>query len=358
MADGSNVIAKYSYDQLGRRTSKTVDDVNTYFAYDKNGNVIAEYVQDGNDVVWQKDYVYGALGELIYMQSPKTTASNQDAEDLVSFLDAWLCNPDCTQDNLYWDFDDNNQINFVDWAGYCDDFAEAFRDNGRYVLTDFKGSVVGMTDSNGVFIEISYNAWGTPSYTGDLEGLNVLWNGYYYDAETENYYLRNRYYSPLERRFVTQDPRGINPDENWNNPFDVISQYRDGFGLQVYVTGDPINNTDPWGLDTPGCSMPGGSWGNKCWGRCCANHDRCYFLNDCKASSWGDPNASPACKACNAAIWNCFKAGAICPWCKETEDQKKHRYYGECFGGNGEHGYGRKKGPGGTVICEGTKDYK
>jgi len=250
--DVSSILAQYTYDRLGKRMSKTAGSETTYFAYDKFGNVIAEYVQDGNDVVWQKDYVYGALGELVYMQLPKTTTSNQDAEDLIDFLDAWLCNPDCTQDNLYWDFDDNNQINFVDWAGYCDDFAEAFRDNGRYVLTDFRGSVVGMTDSNGVFIEISYNAWGTPSYTGDLEGLNVLWNGYYYDAETENYYLRNRYYSPLERRFITEDPRGINPDGNWDNPFDAILQYSDGFGLQVYCQGDSINNKDPYGLESCG----------------------------------------------------------------------------------------------------------
>jgi len=253
--DVSSILAQYTYDRLGKRTSKTANSETTYFAYDKFGNVIAEYIQDGNSVVWQKDYVYGALGELIYMQLPKTTTSNQDAEDLMSFLDAWLCNPDCTQDNLYWDFDDNNQINFVDWAGYCDDFAEAFRDNGRYVLTDFRGSVIGATDANGSLITIGYNAWGTPSYTGDLEGLNVLWNGYYLDGETGNYYLRNRYYSPLERKFVTQDPRGINPDENWNNPFDAISQYRDGFGLQVYATGDPINNTDPWGLKSICCKI-------------------------------------------------------------------------------------------------------
>ena len=50
--------------------------------------------------------------------------------------------------------------------------------------------------------------------------------------------------------FVTEDPRGTNPDENWNNPFVVISQYKDGFGLQVYCQGDPVNMKDPYGLTT------------------------------------------------------------------------------------------------------------
>ena len=73
---------------------------------------------------------------------------------------------------------------------------------------------------------------------------------HYYDMESGNYYLRNRYYSPFERRFLTEDPHGINPDENWNNPFDIQRQYSDGCGLQVYAQGDPVNNRDGWGLTT------------------------------------------------------------------------------------------------------------
>jgi RHS repeat-associated protein len=78
--------------------------------------------------------------------------------------------------------------------------------------------------------------------------LNVLWNGYYFDSETDNYYLRNRYYSPDERRFLTDDPHGIIPDENWNNPWDITSQYTDGVGLQVYAGFNPISKRDEWGL--------------------------------------------------------------------------------------------------------------
>jgi len=66
-----------------------------------------------------------------------------------------------------------------------------------------------------------------------------LWNG--------NYYLKNRYYSPIERRFLTEDPHGTIPDENWNNPFGILNQYADGYGLQVYAGFNPITGRDDWG---------------------------------------------------------------------------------------------------------------
>ena len=143
-----------------------------------------------------------------------------------------------------------DQVNWNDWyCGYQNlDLEAAFDSNGNYLLTDIRGSVIVKADTDGTVTEISYDAWGTPLYSGDLEGLDVLWNGYYYDSETGNYYLRNRYYSPLERKFLTEDPHGINPDETWNNPFEVMIQYSEGLGLQIYAKCDPLNNHDFYGL--------------------------------------------------------------------------------------------------------------
>ena len=122
--------------------------------------------------------------------------------------------------------------------------------SGRYLVTDFRNSVIAKINSDGTLTQIDYNAWGEPTVSqgGDLEGLSVLWNGYYYDDETGSYYLRNRFYSPQERCFITEDPRGVNPDGNWNNRFAVHTQYGDGYGLSVYAKGDPVNGRDDWGL--------------------------------------------------------------------------------------------------------------
>ncbi len=202
------------------------------------------------DINWSKNYVYGGKDEALYMQLPQTAEMNNALENFVSFIDAWLCYPDCAQDDLQWDVNSDNQIDLTDWAVAVDanDFERAFTINGRYLLTDFHGSVVGEVDLDGNITQIDYNAWGEPivSQGGDIEGLSILWNGYYHDSETGNYYLRNRYYSPQERRFITKDPRGVNPDGNWNNRFAVHTQYRDGYGLSVYAGSDPVNGRDDW----------------------------------------------------------------------------------------------------------------
>lgn len=246
--DGGGIFAEYEYDRLGRQAKRSVSGADTHFVYDLFGNVIAEY-EDGN---WSHDYIYGAAGEVVYMRFPQTTEMNDALENFVGFIDAWLCYPGCTQDDLQWDSNADDQINLIDWAVAVDanDFAGAFMTNGRYLLTDFHNSVIGKVNLDGSVDEISYNAWGIPYVTqgADLEGLSIFWNGYYLDSESGNYYLRNRYYSPVERRFLTEDPHGINPDGNWNNPFGVRRQYSDGYGLRVYAQSDPVNNGDPWGL--------------------------------------------------------------------------------------------------------------
>jgi len=186
-----------------------------------------------------------------HMRSPQTSHMNDALANFIDFAEAWLCYPYCTQDELLWDINADDQINLIDWAAAdANDLSGAFLTNGCYLLTDFRNSVIGKVNPDGGVDEISYDAWGTPyvSQGVDLEGLSILWNGYYFDNETGNYFLRNRYYSPPERRFLTQDPHGVNPDENWNNPFSIKDQYDDGCGLRVYAQGDPLNNRDDWGL--------------------------------------------------------------------------------------------------------------
>ena len=57
--------------------------------------------------------------------------------------------------------------------------------------------------------------------------------GYRYDAETENYYVRNRYYSPAFGRWLTRDLIG----------------YRGGINPYGYVNSSPVGNVDAWGGD-------------------------------------------------------------------------------------------------------------
>nr|WP_145156453.1 RHS repeat-associated core domain-containing protein [Paenibacillus terrae] len=71
---------------------------------------------------------------------------------------------------------------------------------------DGHGNVIGLTDSNGTpVITYSYDPWGK---LVDKKGTlynPFTYSGYYYDEETNLYYLINRYYDPAVGRFISQD---------------------------------------------------------------------------------------------------------------------------------------------------------
>jgi RHS repeat-associated protein len=56
--------------------------------------------------------------------------------------------------------------------------------------------------------------------------------GYRYDAETDNYYVRNRYYSPILGRWLTRDPIG----------------HKGEFNFYGHVESSPVGNVDAEGL--------------------------------------------------------------------------------------------------------------
>ena len=71
---------------------------------------------------------------------------------------------------------------------------------------------------------------------------SIRYAGEYYDAETGFIYLRNRYYDPTQRRFITEDP--IRDGVNWyiycgNNPV----MFFDSSGLEaIAISGSEYDN--------------------------------------------------------------------------------------------------------------------
>ncbi|MBI4510551.1 MAG: RHS repeat-associated core domain-containing protein [Deltaproteobacteria bacterium] len=124
--------------------------------------------------------------------------------------------------------------------------------NGQptYPYYDIQGNVAGvLVGKNARPAErYEYDAYGNAKVYGpagqlacEETGLTVCttwidygYNGQLRDAETGLYYYKNRYYSPKLRSFLTQDPLG----------------YVDSFNPWAYVGGDPINYTDPLGLES------------------------------------------------------------------------------------------------------------
>lgn len=108
--------------------------------------------------------------------------------------------------------------------------------NRYYIASDQIGSVRALTLRDGTWTgAVSYQAYGEKlDSAGTIPiWLRYRWMGGEFDAETQMYYLRARYYDPRIQRFVQEDPTG----------------YAGGSNLYAYGNGNPTNGRDLDGLE-------------------------------------------------------------------------------------------------------------
>ena len=108
-----------------------------------------------------------------------------------------------------------------------------------YYHKNIFGDIIGILDSNyNEVVTYTYNSCGlltnkTDTTTINLSTINPFrYRSYYYDEETNLYYLNSRYYNPEWGRFV-------NADAIINSNYDTISQ-----NLFVYTSNNFINYSD------------------------------------------------------------------------------------------------------------------
>jgi RHS repeat-associated protein len=155
-----------------------------------------------------------------------------------------------------------------------------------YYHYDGLGSTLCLTDENGdVTDNYAYMAFGEEVDTGAANPTRnpfryIGREGYYRDADTGDYYIRARTYSPALARWLSEDPIG----------------YKGGMNVYAYVAGNHTSNLDPEGLAAvPGgeranysCGIPGlAAWG---WCTCWPNQpiddiQRILFGTDVKFSA-------------------------------------------------------------------------
>lgn len=88
-------------------------------------------------------------------------------------------------------------------------------------------NILSITDGNGV------DKSGDSNFIGNINPFR--YRGYYYDQETNLYYLNSRYYNPEMGRFINADGIiGANED--------IL-----GYNLYAYVSNNPVNFSDPTG---------------------------------------------------------------------------------------------------------------
>ena len=146
IADGENTI-EYAYNGDGNRISKTVNGVKTEFVY--NGDILAGQ-KSGNDT-------------LVFM------------------------------------YDNNSDI-----------FGFILNGTEYYYIKNAQNDVTAIADKDGnVLVNYAYDAWGkVTEITGNTalaEQNPIRYRSYYFDFETEWYFLNTRYYSPDMCRFINAD---------------------------------------------------------------------------------------------------------------------------------------------------------
>jgi RHS repeat-associated protein len=108
------------------------------------------------------------------------------------------------------------------------------------LLYDGHGSTRQLSDGTGVLVpdeSYSYDAYGV-MLGGNPQapaGTSLLYSGEWYDSESQNYYLRARYYDSFTGRFNRVDPYSGDTDDPQS-----LHEY-------LYCHNDPLNNLDPSG---------------------------------------------------------------------------------------------------------------
>jgi RHS repeat-associated protein len=249
----------YTYDAFGNRTSISSGGTTTTLAY----NSVDELTGDGTSA-----YTYDANGNTTRVSSAAgATIYAYDTRNRLTQVTL----PDGTTSSSQYGSDGNRiqtrtgaaTVNYlVDSAGRLPNVVLETDAQGNVLAsytygvglisqrrggvdsfygTDALGSVRLLTDSGGAVTDTyTYGSFGDLlGHTGTTVNSRMF-TGEQLDSAAGLYYLRARYYNPTAGRFLTADSfAGVTFDPRTHNRY-------------AYALDNPINNTDPLGLYSPG----------------------------------------------------------------------------------------------------------
>jgi len=192
-ADAANrvtqtAVTTFAFDDEGQTTSKTDAQGGSSYQWDARGRLIRATLPSGQTV----NYSYDALGRLSSRAaSGVVTSFVYDGADVV--LDR---------------ASDGSAIDYLNGAGVDDKLRQVRSGSGPlYFLQDHLGSTGALVDSNAAVVErVQYEPFGS-STSSALTRYGFT--GREHDQATGLIYMRARWYDPKQGRFITQDPIGF-----------------------------------------------------------------------------------------------------------------------------------------------------
>ena len=220
----------YNYDSTDLRsvtvTAVTADGVTTTYTYDANGNTLT---------AGDKTYTYNDRGQ-------QTGYSNGTTAAAYAYNPSGLRNVKTVGGSTkYFVYNGMNIVyeyseSVADGVAYFYGLNRTHNSNGEIYVYNAHGDVVQLVKDNAVVASYTYDAFGNlTSQIGNSDNP-FLYCGEYYDAETQTYYLRARYYNPANGRFTQQDA--------WSfmDTSDPLS-----LNLYTYCCNNPVLYVDPSG---------------------------------------------------------------------------------------------------------------
>ena len=195
-----NTVTNFTYANTGwKDLLVSVDD--TELEYDANGNVI---LYGDREFTWtygrSLSSVLDGMNEYTYTYDENGIRTSKTVDDVTTYYN--------TKDGVILSQTDGENTWYFQYDTSGTPLGFVLNGTQYFYITNQMNDVLAITDTNGDIVgNYEYDAWGKVlTADTDLAKQNPLrYRGYYYDNETGYYYLQSRYYDSNICRFINAD---------------------------------------------------------------------------------------------------------------------------------------------------------